>query len=124
MKNIFAGEVQGTLANVMCSCCLPKMQHLTQMRQRKKNKRKIVFLCWSQKFRESSKLRLFPEQNNFRSNAPQLCELLHWSAGLSDCIVYWYWVYNILMYWVFLIHLTNFVIFPIQYNTVRKMIME
>ena len=24
--------------------------------------------------------------------------------GLSDCIGYWYWVYNILVYWVFPIH--------------------
>ena len=31
--------------------------------------------------------------------------------------MYWYWVYNILVYWVFPIHIDYFVIFPIQYNT-------
>ena len=40
-------------------------------------------------------------------------------AGLSDCIGYWYWVYNILVYWVFLIHVAYFVIFPIQYKTIQ-----
>ena len=39
--------------------------------------------------------------------------------GLSECIGYWYWVYNILVYWVFPIHITNFVLFPIQYNTIQ-----
>ena len=29
-------------------------------------------------------------------------------AGLSDCIGYWYWVYNILVYWVFLIHVSYY----------------
>ena len=39
--------------------------------------------------------------------------------GLSDCIGYWYWVYNILVYWVFPIHVVYFVILPIQYNTIQ-----
>ena len=34
--------------------------------------------------------------------------------GLSDCIGYWYWIYNILVYWVFPIHVVDFVIFLIQ----------
>ena len=44
---------------------------------------------------------------------------IKWSAGLSDCIGYWYWVYNILVYWVFPIHVVYFVILPIQYNTIQ-----
>ena len=40
-------------------------------------------------------------------------------TGLSDCIGYWYWVYNILVYWVFPIHVVYFVILPIQYNTIQ-----
>ena len=40
-------------------------------------------------------------------------------AGLSDGIGYWYRVYNILMYWVFPMHVVYFVIFPIQYNTIK-----
>ena len=39
--------------------------------------------------------------------------------GLSDCIGYWYWVYNIHVHWVFPIYKTNFVLFPIQYNTIQ-----
>merc|ERR1712208_2580 len=39
--------------------------------------------------------------------------------GLSDCIGYWYWVYNIFVYWVFPIHKVYFVILPIQYNTIQ-----
>ena len=39
--------------------------------------------------------------------------------GLSDCIGYCYWVYNILVYWIFPIHEVNFIIFPIQYNTIQ-----
>ena len=30
--------------------------------------------------------------------------------------MYWVLVYNILVFWVFLIHVTNFIIFTIQYD--------
>ena len=46
-------------------------------------------------------------------------EIRAWKAGLSDCIGYWYWFYNILVYWVFPIHVVHFVILPIQYNTIQ-----
>ena len=62
-----------------------------------------------------------------------MCELLYYTylllvtsfrtdlsgPGLSDCIGYWYWVYNILVYWVFPIYVVYFVFFPIQYNTIQ-----
>jgi len=39
--------------------------------------------------------------------------------GLSDCIGYWYWVYNILVYCLFPIHIVYFVILLIKYNTIQ-----
>ena len=36
--------------------------------------------------------------------------------GQSDCIGYWHWAYNIIVYWGFPIHLTNF---EIEYKTIQ-----
>ena len=44
---------------------------------------------------------------------------LPWKSRKSLLLRRWYWVYNILVYWVFPIHVAYFVIFPIQYNTIQ-----
>ena len=77
------------------------------------------YICWVLPFRD-----YIPSFNQISWKMPKLCTfftfwLVGWLAGLSDCIGYWYWVYNILVYWVFPIHVTNFVFFSIQYNTVQ-----